>query len=177
VSQQGVVVARLGAEPLAEPAYQRDPKATERGVSGRATALVAAGLLVMSLAAAACIGGEAKTYTYDVWNYSSNHYFVRITFDNQTFGGLAVPPAAAVSEGTTGREPKQADVYDQTCSTKLATLTFPAGVADVVIDSNGAFSVPATRLGEPTSSDPSIGTEDPLPDSCGILLRAGAPSN
>jgi hypothetical protein len=154
--------------------HRRAQKATERGVSGRATALVAAGLLVMSLAAAACIGGEPTYYYFQVWNYSTNHYYVRInSTNNKLVGDMAVPPTR-IALGTADPEAVQAVVYDRTCSTQLATLALPRGPhgddivngADIVITAAGAISVSATPLGSPTTADPSMGPPEDFSREC-----------
>ena len=51
---------------------------------------------------------EAPSYGYDVWNYSTNHYLVRLTFQDGTARVAAVPPDGIVWRDTKA-DPQQAD--------------------------------------------------------------------
>jgi hypothetical protein len=130
-------------------------------------------MLVVSLAAAGCTGGELRYSDYHVWNYSSNHYYVRITSNSEQTAGMAVPPAT-VAYGALIGEPQQAVVYDQTCSSQLATLAFAPQAFEfaIVISAAGAISVAYPPLGSPTSADPSIGLPEPISSGCLALPTA-----
>ena len=122
----------------------------------------------MSLTVAGC--GELEYYGYGVWNYSSSHYYVRLTSDNSVVADTNVPPMAAVYGGTY-RQPGQVAVYDQTCSTQLATFAFPSGTSlfDLVMSATGVISVPDAPLGRPEAEDPSLGESEPATSGCMAL--------
>ena len=128
----------------------------------RAAAWLAAGMLAMSLAAAGCV--NTSQWGYDVWNYSTNHYVVRLTFQNGTARTVAVPPDEIVG-GHMQADPQQAVVYDQTCSRQLVTLQLSGHWAYIFIDPAGAISADSTgRLHADT--DPPYANSEPIPSTC-----------
>jgi hypothetical protein len=117
-----------------------------------------------------CLGGcswpaEAIHYSYDVRNYSPNRYFVSTTLENGMVYWLASPADSIVYHSTPSKA-QQSVVYNEDCSAKLATVTYPAGVSDLVISVSGSVSVPGSPLEEPTKADPSLGMPYPMPSSC-----------
>jgi hypothetical protein len=127
-------------------------------------------LALLSMAIGVCLGGcswpaEAIHYSYDVRNYSPNRYFVSTTLENGMVYWLASPADSTVYN-TTPAKVQQSRVYNEDCSAELATVTYPAGVSDLVIGVSGAVSVPDAPLGRPTQADPSIGRPYPMASGC-----------
>jgi hypothetical protein len=115
-----------------------------------------------SLAAAGCT--NTSQWGYDIWNYSTNHYVVRLTFQDGTARVAAVPPNGIVSSHTQA-DPRQAVVYDQTCSLQVATLQLSGHWAYIVIDPAAAMSADSSaRLHADT--DPPYATSEPIPSTC-----------
>ena len=104
----------------------------------RPAAWLAAGMLAMSLAAAGCI--NTSQWGFDVWNNSTNHYVVRVTFQDGT-ARVAGVPANGIVEYHSQADPQQAVVYDQACSRQLATLQFSGHWAHIIVDPAGAITV------------------------------------
>ena len=75
---------------------------------------------------------------YDVYNYSSNSYVVRMTYKNGVGYDLPVPPEASVGQYR-GSDPVEAVVYDAPCSQQLATVPVSGPWAVIYIDESGAI--------------------------------------
>jgi hypothetical protein len=138
-----------------------------RRPKSRFVAVLAAGLMAAGVVVAGC-NLQPTQYGFDIWNYSSNRYVVRLTFLDGTARVVAMPPRGIVFEHSVSN-PQQAVVYDQTCSTALATLKPSGSWAYVLIDASGAISVVASPLGSGgvhTDADPSYASPEPIPSLC-----------
>jgi hypothetical protein len=79
-----------------------------------------------------------------------------------------MPPRGIVFEHSVS-DPQQAVVYDQACSTALATLRPSGSWAYILIDASGAISLSVSPLGSGgvhTDADPSYASPEPIPPSC-----------
>ena len=123
---------------------------------------LAVAILAGSLPAAGCT--EAHMYAYVVWNYSPDAVFVLVTFENGSQSQAYAPPEARVSRATQS-PPKSAVVYDAACSRRFATVSFPSGATDVVIDQHDSVSVPSS----PPKDGLKIGEQGSLPHACASI--------
>jgi hypothetical protein len=133
----------------------------------RLTALLAAGLIGACTLVVGC-NVQLTQYGFDVWNYSPNRYVVRLAFKDGSARVIAMPPRGIVFEHSVS-DPQQAVVYDQACSTALATLKPSGSWAYIMIDASGAISLSASPLGSGgvhTDADPSYASPEPIPSSC-----------
>lgn len=140
---------------------------SSRRPRSRRGALLVAALLVVSTPVAGC-NLQPTQYGFDIWNYSSNRYVVRLTFQDGTARVVAMPPRNIVFQHSVP-DPQQAVFYDQTCSSQLATLKLSGSWAYVLIDASGAISVSASPLGSGgvhTDADPSYASPEPVLSSC-----------
>jgi hypothetical protein len=145
---------------LQRAARNRAP--TYRGSAARR----AIALLATALVIAGCNGFvEPPSYGYDVWNYTANRYVVRVTFQDGTVENRGVPPEGIMAESSAS-PPRQAVVYDGTCSQTLVTLQLVNNAPDIVIDATGHISSPPSGAGVRTAADPSWATPEPAPSSC-----------
>lgn len=129
----------------------------------RVALTMVAGLL-SCLAVAGC-NIQTTQYGFDAWNYSSNQYVLRLTFQDGTARVVAMPPQAIVSEHSVSN-PQQAVVYDATCSRQLTTLTFSGSWVYILVDGSGRVSIAPSPFGAHTDADPSFASPEPVPATC-----------
>ena len=131
-----------------------------------------AGLVAAALFVCGCnLGREAPTHTFAIWNYSSTDYFVAVTASAGNHPYFVAPAHSIVYATLASSLPREAEVYDATCTTRVASVTFPDGVLDLVIDATGAISVPDKPKGDPTSADPSISRRAPTTSACDQFMQ------
>jgi hypothetical protein len=131
-----------------------------------------AGLVAVALFVCGCnqVINEAPSYSLRTWNDSSTDYFVMVTAKAGNHPYF-IAQAHSIVYFSTGSAPRQAEVYDATCTTRFALLSYPDGVLDLVIDASGGISIPTKPLGDPTKADPSISYDRPMPSACDIFMQ------
>ena len=136
-----------------------------------ASAWALLGALALALIVGGCgvLGpGEAPTYGFYVWNYSTNQYVVRVTYESGSANAIVVPPrsdAHTLSPGLDSGGPRKAVVMDGQCATQVTTLQLSDDWAQIIIDESGHMTVansidPGTTVGLP------LATPEALPSAC-----------
>jgi hypothetical protein len=114
------------------------------------------------------LGEEATTHGVEVWNYSSNQYVVRVTYENGSVETILVPPRSddsITAEGLDSGGPREAVVMDGQCTTHLATLQLSGGWAGIVIDASGHVTAATVFVPGTGDSLPRV-TPQALPSAC-----------
>ena len=147
-------------------------RARRRALRGRgASAWALVGTLALALVVGGCgvLGpGEAPTHGIEVWNYSTNQYVVRVTYENGS-SAIAVPPRSEADIMSAGLldlgSPNEAVVMDAECNTQLATLPLADDWVGVVIDESGHAIAPTSFVPGTGDSLPRA-TAQALPSAC-----------